>query len=109
MLAALHYIYEDGTNAEIVAADFVESEQDGEIWFCGNKADWPNEINYVLYEIVEAKEKRFEFTSDNTHTPKQIIEQCILRWSLSDDFDDGELAHWVTAAETILSEFELRG
>ena len=41
------------------------------------------------------------------HTPKEIIEQCIFRWRLSDDFSEVELAHWIEAAETILEEFEL--
>ena len=40
------------------------------------------------------------------HTPKEIIEQCMLRWSLSDDFEKDELAHWMEAAETILEELE---
>lgn len=58
--------------------------------------------------------EQLQVSSDNIvdmlntkHTPKEIIEQCILRWQLSDDFTESELKYWITAAETILAEFEI--
>ena len=43
------------------------------------------------------------------HTPREIIEQCILRWQLSDGFKPDELRHYIEAAQTILDELKVEG
>lgn len=44
--------------------------------------------------------------AEQKHTIAEIIGQCKLRWSLSDDFTPAELTCWNEAADTILSEVE---
>ena len=47
------------------------------------------------------------------YTPREIIEQCILRWQVSKEDatiqEVTELRHCIEAAETILAEFEMEG
>jgi len=43
------------------------------------------------------------------HTIREIIEQCKLRWTLSDDFTKQELESWINCADTILAEIEKEG
>ncbi len=47
------------------------------------------------------------------HTPREIIEQCILRWQVSKENatiqEVTELRYHIQAAQTILAEFEMEG
>ena len=43
------------------------------------------------------------------HTTAEIIDQCVLRWELSDDFTCAELFHYVEAAKTIRDELKMEG
>ena len=59
-------------------------------------------IKNILLENVKPK-----------HTPREIVEQCKMRWEISleglteNDFEAEELEQWIAAANCILDEFNL--
>lgn len=55
------------------------------------------------------KKTSFELTMVRQHTTAEIINQCIFRWELSDDFTCAELFHYVEAARTIRDELKMEG
>ena len=55
------------------------------------------------------KKTSFELTMVRQHTTAEIINQCIFRWELSDDFTCTELFHYVEAAKTIRDELKAEG
>ena len=55
------------------------------------------------------KKSSFGLKRVRQHTVAEVIEQCVCRWKLSDDFTDTELLHWVIAAVTILDELKAEG
>jgi len=54
-LAMLNSVYEDGNVAEIIAAQLVDSPEDGEMWFCANKPDDGTQVDYTLYPLTEIR------------------------------------------------------
>jgi len=52
-LVMLNSIYENGSIAEIIAVNIVDSLEEGELWFCNNKPEDGTEVDYTLHKLSD--------------------------------------------------------